>query len=174
MKSLTVLTIVVLLATVGLAGDKPDEPAKPIKPIPRDDRYQAYWLVAPATGDRTEYQRLLVTRGPIEQLAGVKSGSKLLFDNAAMTFQTYKRDSLWEDPFRSVQQFGAVDAKAKTAVVDGSTYLYEPCPLEDVVGLLEKPEGTIPIHRRVHPLSGAEQTTKAFRLLLQEQMKAKK
>ena len=31
-----------------------------------------------------------------------------------------------------VQQFGEVDAKAKTAVVDKVTHAYEPCPLGDL------------------------------------------
>jgi hypothetical protein len=88
----------------------------------------------------------------------------------AMTFRTYQRDSLYGDPFRCVREFGAVDAAAKTAVVDGTTYQYEPSPLGDVVRLLERPLGTIPIHRREDPLAGAAQTAKAFRLLLREQL----
>ena len=67
-----------------------------------------------------------------------------------------------------------MDAASKTAVVDGVTYRYDPCPLGDVARLLENPLGTIPIRRREHPLYGAEHTAKAFRVLLREQMKAGK
>jgi hypothetical protein len=47
---------------------------------------------------------------------------------------------------------------------------YEDCPLPDVVRLLERPEGTMPIHRLHDPLAGCEQTAKALRLLLREQL----
>jgi hypothetical protein len=58
-------------------------------------------------------------------------------------------------------------------MIDGISYAYEPCPLTDLLRLLDKPEGTLPIHRREAPLAGAEVTARAFRLLLLEQMKEK-
>jgi len=51
-------------------------------------------------------------------------------------------------------------------------YRYEECPVAEVLQLLERPEGTRPIHRLHAPLAGAEQTARALRLLLREQMLA--
>jgi hypothetical protein len=152
--------------TLAFGGDD-----KPLTLAMRNDLYHGYWL-APKD-EKTEYLRLLVTRWPIENLAGYKAVSTLPFDNVAMTFKTYKRDSLWGEPFRCVKQFGEVDKDAKTVVVDG-TYHYEACPLKDLINLFEKPEGTLKIHRREHPLAGAEQTAKAFLVLLREQLKTEK
>jgi hypothetical protein len=173
-KSLIALSVVVALVGVGATGEEPKRPATPIKAVRRDAPYQPYWLSPAKDGEGAEYQFLLVTHGPVEHLAGQKAWSALPFDNMAMTFQTYKRDSFWDHPFVCVQEFGEVDAKAKTVVVDKVTFSYEACPLRDVVRLLENPTGTIAVHRRVTPLAGAESTAKAFRLLLREQLKAEK
>jgi hypothetical protein len=118
-----------------------------------------------------EYQRLLVTHGPIEALAGHVRWSTLPFDNMAMTFTTYKKESLWDKPFTIVEKIGPVDADAHVVVVDNLSCEYEPCPLQDVIRLLEKPIGPKPAHARVDPLESAHQTAAAFRLLLQEQLK---
>lgn len=87
-----------------------------------------------------------------------------------MDFETYRRDSLWAHPFRCVERIGAVDPAARSAVIDGAVYTYEPCPLTDVVRLLDRPLGTLPVGRRALPLAGAAQTARAFRLLLREQV----
>src|SRR5450432_4787580 len=147
--------LLALSGVVGGANEKVLMAIQPVKPVPQNAPYQAYWLMPPRKGKKAEYQTLLIAHGPIEALAGHKTWSNLPFDNMAMTFQTYRRDSFWDEPFHNVQQFGDVDAKATTTVVDGTTFSYEPCPLQDVVKLLEKPLGAIPIHRRVSPLSGA-------------------
>jgi hypothetical protein len=173
MSVLFTVAAVAVSVVVGTPAGKPGAPGKAFQwdVIP----YRAYWLTGPVVrGESREYLWLLVTRGPIEDLAGAKKRPALLFDDLAFTFRTYQKDSLWSDPFRPVQQFGPVSREANTAVLDGVTYKYESCPLKDVVRLLEKPLGTIPVHRGPHPLAGAEQTAKAFRLLLVEQMKAEK
>jgi hypothetical protein len=137
--------------------------------------YRAYWLTRPlARGEAQGYRWLLVTRGAIHDLAGQKKWSDLPFDNVAISFRTYEKDSLWSHPFSLVQQFGPVSADEKTGIVDGVTYNYEPCPLKDVVRLLENPLGTIAVHRGPHRLAGVERTARAFRLLLLEQMKNEK
>ena len=163
-----------LLTTIAAAIALTAPTADP-RPVPNavshEAPYQAYWLVG---ADGQAYPTLLITHEPLENLAGHKKSSDLALDNMAMTFRTYKKDSLWDEPFRLVQEVGAVDAKAKTVVLDGANYVYEPGSLEDVVRLMEKPDGTIPISRRVDPLGGAKRTAQAFRLLLQEQMKSEK
>jgi hypothetical protein len=174
MKLRIAVAAVVTLVAVGAAGDPPVGPAPAVKPVRCDAPYRAYWLTDPADGPRPEYLRLLVTHGPVEDLAGHAAWSAHPLDNMAMTFRTYRRDSLWGDPFRGVRQVGAVDGTGKTVVIDGTTYRYEPCDLGDVVRLLERPEGELKVARRAPALAGAEQTARAFRLLLREQMKAEK
>jgi hypothetical protein len=164
MKTLVVASAI--LATVIAAGAPKPGP----KPVEQNPLYSAYWLVGP--DGRRDYQTLMVTPWPIEKLAGYKKWSDLPFDNMVMTFRTYERDSLWDSPFKPVKQIGAVDSKAKNIVLDGVTYTYEPGDLKDVIRLLEKPLGTIALHRRPHPLHRAENTARAFRLLLLDQMKA--
>jgi hypothetical protein len=53
-------------------------------------------------------------------------------------------------------------------MVNGNTYKYEECRINDVVRLLEHPEGKLPLHRLHAPLSGAKQTARALRFLLLE------
>jgi hypothetical protein len=161
--------LMVLLAAFA-QGDRPSRSVEPVGQDRADLPYRGYWLTI--AGDRNEYRTLLVTRGSIETLAGHSSWSALPFDNSAMTFRTYGTDSMWNKPFACVQKFGDVDAKTRTANVDGVAYVYEPCSVQDVIRLLENPDGTIPIHRMERPLGGARQTAKAFCLLLREQMKA--
>ena len=64
-----------------------------------------------------------------------------------------------------------LDEKARTVEVSGVRHNYEECPLADVVRLLKAPEGTEPISRLHAPLGGMEQTARALRLLLEEQMR---
>jgi hypothetical protein len=150
-----------------LAASAADGPPG-LKPVRRDAPYRAYWLTGP--DGRAGYLTLLLTHGPVEDLAGHEKWSDLPLDNMAMTFRTYRKDSLWDSPFKPVLRFGEVDPGAKTVVLDGVAYSYEAGDLKDVVRLLVKPLGTHPIHRISHPLQGAEHTAKAFRLLLLEQM----
>ena len=148
-----------------LHAENPPDP----KSVLRERPYRAYWLVGP--DGRREYLTLLVTHGPVEDLAGHKAWSKQSLDNMAMTFVTYKKDSLcWDDPFKPVLQVGIVDEKALTVLLDGVKFTYEPGRLEDVLQLMKNPRGTIPISRRKNPLEGAHRTAKAFLYLLQEQL----
>ncbi len=154
------------LAAACLALAAPPGAERPDEPAP----FHAYWLTGRAGPDHG-YLTLLVTRGPITRPTGTPSVSPpQLFDRAGFTFQTYGKDSFWAAPFQPVKAFGAPDAAAKTVTLDGADYSYEPCPLADVVRLLDKPWGTLLLHRGPPPLDGATQTAKAFRSLLVEQM----
>ena len=168
------------------AKDKPAEPAKAKSPAPGlagDNPYRAYWLkYPPKEGNQTGYGLLLITRWPIEKLSGFKKGPGFgdkgpgrpgpVLDEMAFTFIHHAKDSLWLEPFHLIKEFGKVDAKSVTA--DGVTYEYEPCALADVVRLLDQPLGKGMLHRPHHPLDGAWQTAKAFRMLLLDQIKNEK
>jgi hypothetical protein len=162
---------IVMLIVSGVSAD--DGPKPQIKGVRRDAPFHAYWAMS-KVHEKTKYQVLLVTHGPIEDLAWHTAWSKFPLDNMAVTFQTYGRDSFWSEPFVCVQKFGAVDTTAKSLEMDGVTCVYEECPIERVVAMLDKPEGTLPIHRRENPLQGAENTARAFRLLLLDQLDAHK
>lgn len=165
-KALSILAATILIASSTTADDA-------IKPVRRDASFHAYWATT-KDQEKSQYQFLLITHGPLEDLAGHTAWSKHPLDNMAFTFQTYGRDSFWSAPFTCVQKFGAIDAKARTVEIDGVAYVYEECPLEKVAAMLDKPEGTRRISRRENPLHEAELTAKAFRLLLMEQLAADK
>jgi hypothetical protein len=166
------------------AKGQPDEPAKAKGPFAEkpDTAYRAYWLKYQEQGKFPGYGLLLLTRGPIEKLSGFKRqpavddkgpvGHFLIFDEAAFTVMHHGQDSLWSDPFHVIKEFGMVEAKSVT--VDGTAYDFAPCALADVLRLLDKPLGKARLHRLSHPLTGAEQTAKAFRLLLLDQIKNEK
>lgn len=159
-------TFLVLLLAAFAGGDP-----VPVKGVRRDAPFHAYWAT-PREQERSKYQLLLVTHGPVENLAGHTAWSKLPLDNMAMTFETYGRDSFWSRPCTPVQKFGAVDAKTRSMEMDGVTYEYEPCSIEQVIKLLKNPLGTLPISRIEHPLTDAKLTCKALRLLLEDQVRA--
>ena len=167
MKLLTVMFSVALIASGCMAGPQATKNSGESEPR---RLYHAYWLEeVPISGS---YKYLLVTRGPIEDAPLLPGPHTHPLDAEAMTFLTYARDSLWRDPFSTVAiTTGDRDAMSLLMGKRGKMYHYEECPLEAVITLLERPLGTIMISRLVnHPLHGWEQTARAFRFLLLEQI----
>ncbi|VTR97279.1 unnamed protein product [Gemmata massiliana] len=158
-----------LLLAVMLAAPVPEKPNGGVV-------YHAYWLDEVTKEQTNGYQKLLVTTGPLVGLSERKlPPAKLALDHPALLFSTYGRDSLWADPFQCVSAVGKVDANGKTVVIGDKTYTFEEINISEVVRLLENPLGTKRgIHRRAHPLTGAEQTAKAFTRILKDQIEAKK
>jgi hypothetical protein len=183
-------TTLILLAAILFAGpagsqDKTDPPAKGALSL---DRYHAYWLHPHPPGPNCEacYPTLLLTRMPLADLqkmaflipdvAGRPAGKQVpLLDREALTFVTYKKDSVWNIdgvPLKPLHSFGFLRPAERDVKVDGKTYRYEDASIADVVRLLERPEGTHAVHRPYPPLAGAEQTARALRFLLREQLQA--
>jgi hypothetical protein len=152
-----------------------------------EHRYHAYWLVSEKSGDN-EYRLLLLTRlpvaelaqwmklmeGPAEQLRAKGTPPAPVLEPVALTIRTYKTDSIWNDdlkPLKPLGRFRDLDEKNRTVEADGARYRYEECSTADVVRLLKAPEGKEPLHRIYPPLSGMEQTARALRLLLEDQLK---
>lgn len=176
-----VMCIVASLAAMPLGQGDAAQPAG-AKAAEREPRYAAYWLTR-ADG-KSEYRMLLITRTPLGELAkllklhgeleNVLKGvpAPQLLDWPALTIATYKKDSIWNDgvPLKPLTRF-EVNEKERTALVNGVRHKYEECPLADVVRLLDSPEGKERIHRLFPPLGGMEQTARALRLLVAEQMK---
>ncbi len=155
------------------------------------DKYLAFWLTRdPPPADRTEEEPvLLLTRLPLKQLPELFDLRQLhdrlvkprsdepLLEALALTIETYKKDSIWNAdrrPLKAVQKIASVNDETRHVVVNGNAYRYEECPLAEVVRLLERPQGKIPIHRIHAPLAGATQTARALRALLKEQVASEK
>jgi hypothetical protein len=153
------------------------------KPAPQETRYVAYWLTK--TDGKSEYRMLLITRMPLPELAKLmKLHAELenvlkdapapqVLERPALTITTYKKDSIWNDgvPLKPLTRFKDLNEKERTLEANDVRHSYEECPLADVVRLLKAPYGTERISRLHAPLGGMEQTARALRLLIEEQMK---
>ena len=146
----------------------------------QEPRYTVYWLAK--TDGKSEYRMLLISRMPLPKLVKLHGDLEEVFkgvsppqllEQPALTIATYKKDSIWNDgvPLKAVNRFKDLNEKDRTLEVNGVRHNYEECPLADVVRLLRTPKGKERVHRLFPPLSGMEQTARALRLLLEEQMK---
>jgi len=105
----------------------------------------AYYLFPEGAPQGCEdcYVPLLITR---QTLAELTSSGR---DSTVVLITTYERDSIWNVE-RGVT-LAAVDVSAGERIVRlrGRRYRYQETAPAEVLRLLEKPEGTIPIHRVV-------------------------
>ena len=105
----------------------------------------AYYLFLAGAPQGCEdcYVPLLITRQTLDEVAA--SGS----DRAVVLITTYERDSIWKVE-RDVP-LAAVDVSTGERIVRlrGRRYRWQEIAPAEVLRLLEKPEGTIPIHRVV-------------------------
>ena len=87
------------------------------------------------------YVPLLVARQTLEEIAASGKGAMIVL------ITTYERDSIWKLE-RSVSLAAAdVAARERVVRVRGRRYRYQEIGPAEVLRLLEKPEGSIPIHR---------------------------
>ena len=87
------------------------------------------------------YVPLLVTRQTLEQVAS--SGS----DREAVLITTYERDSIWKLERGVPLAAAEVSTGERIVRLRGRRHRYQEIAPAEVLRLLEKPEGTIPIHR---------------------------
>ena len=99
------------------------------------------FLAGAPQGCQDCYVPLLITRQALDDVAS--SGSV----SAVALITTYERDSIWKIE-RSVP-LAAVDVSARERIVRlrGLRYRYQEIAPAEVLRLLDKPEGTIPVHR---------------------------
>jgi hypothetical protein len=106
-------------------------------------RPHAYYLFLAGAPQSCEdcYVPLLITRQTLDEVAS--SGSV----SAMVLITTYERDSIWKVE-RDVP-VAAVDVSVRDRIVRlrGRRYRFQEVAPAEVLRLLEKPEGTIPIHR---------------------------
>jgi len=103
----------------------------------------AYYLFLAGAPQGCEdcYVPLLITRQTLDEVAS--SGA----DSAAVLITTYERDSIWKVE-RGVP-LAAADVSAGERIIRlrGRRYRCQEIAPAEVLRLLEKPEGTIPVHR---------------------------
>lgn len=111
----------------------------------------AYYLFLAGAPQACEdcYVPLLVAASTLDQVAA--SGGEA----TVVLITTYERDSIWRVE-RGVS-LAAADVKAKERFVHlrGRRYRYQEIGPAEVLGLLENPQGSIPIHRTI-PVPGRE------------------
>ena len=154
--------------------------------IPAGESLKAYWLADkdPGTADRSnplllithvslpQLSELASRRDELKGLSGEEGKTTYILDAPAIYLETHERDSVWNHDDVPVKEFtGRLAANSRdTMVADGREYQVRPADLEDVVRLLENPEGTIPLHRKFSAASGARRTLRALSLLVRRQM----
>jgi hypothetical protein len=122
------------LAGIGATSATGDRPAPPP---------HAYYLffAGPVKGCEDCYVPLLVSQQSLEEIAA--SG----VERAVVLITTYERDSIWKVE-RGVSLAGAdVSAAERTVRLRDRRYRYQEIGSAEVLRLLEKPEGHIPISR---------------------------
>lgn len=87
------------------------------------------------------YVPLLVMRHTLEEVAA--SGR----DATIVLITTYERDSIWRVERGVALAAADVAARERIVRLRGRRYRYQEVPPAEVLRLLEKPEGTVPIHR---------------------------
>ena len=142
-------------------------------------KFHAYWMVRPDQEGGTGYRKLLITRGPVAQMAQrtlnwprptpADHEPAPVLDREAFTFDTYGDDCLWGRAFGTVDSFGTFNVARRQLTMNEKAYDISDCPIDVVLRLLANPLGTAHLHRPNHPLSGAKETARAFEWLLKEQ-----
>lgn len=158
-----------------------------------NSRYQAYWLEP----RNSSYVSLILVRLPLTKLPTelpkiavpgdarrcygdcqgiVENGSvdsiTSLLDYPGIIVKTYDRDSIWNTslngPFKPLADVENVDVDSIT--IRGEKYQYSEAKLEDVLKLLENPEGEQMISRLMGPVAGQEEFVKVLALKISQQI----
>jgi hypothetical protein len=148
--------------------------------------YRAFWLTPSDEGIQgSGHERLVLTRGSLAELSNLVSLRNLvaanaadsaspLLDSPAIYWETWNRQCILnvdQKPIKRLETFRLDDDE--TITIGNKSFRYQAAELGEVLDLLEHPEGLPPaaLHRRFAPLGGYEQTARALRLLLLEQLK---
>lgn len=136
--------------------------------------FHAYWLV-PIKDPSSSYVDLLITSLPIDKVgfsvlrSVVGKGTGDLLALPAIWVRTYQRDSLWNTdfcPFKPAYKVTGVSIHDHTLTWQNKRHRYEETTRDKLIQLLEKPTGTVPIHRMYGPIAGAETLVTELLLLL--------
>jgi hypothetical protein len=129
-----VLTVALLAGCVELKAER--EPAA--------EALHAYYLFRFRPAGTSEYIPLIVTREPLEALAAAESET-----TPVVLITTYERDSIWRVEHDVPIATATVSAARRSLRVRDVEYRYQEIAPAEVLRLLEHPEGTLSIHRRM-------------------------
>jgi hypothetical protein len=132
------------LSSHSLGGvPRPSPTAAPPNPAGRVAYKHAYYLFLSGVPDACEacYVPLLVSQHSLEEIAQGGEAQHCVF------VYTYERNSIWEIRGAMPVDAGAIETQPRIIRVNGKSYRYQEISPSDVLELLEKPRGTIPISR---------------------------
>jgi hypothetical protein len=133
MKCADLVALLVLVAS-GLAPASAAEVAASLR---------AYYLFLAGAPQACEdcYVPLLVMRPSLEEVAASRRDATVVF------ITTYERDCIWKVERGVLLAAADVSARERIVRLRGRRYRYQEIAPAEVLQLLEKPEGTAPIHR---------------------------
>jgi hypothetical protein len=103
----------------------------------------AYYLFLSGVPNGCEacYVPLLVSQHSLEEIAQGREAQHCVL------VYTYERDSIWEIKGATPVDASAIQMQSRIVLVNGRSYRYQEISPSEVLQLLEKPHGTIPISR---------------------------
>jgi hypothetical protein len=103
----------------------------------------AYYLFLSSVPNACEacYVPLLVSQNSLEEIAQSREAQHCIFA------YTFERNSIWEIRGAMPVDAGAIETQPRIIHVNGKSYRYQEISPREVLRLLEKPDGTIPISR---------------------------
>ena len=165
--------LIALISSALALGQTPSEPIA------------TYWLADNDPTTAIMYDPLLVfTTVPLDQIEAnssppavrkqigdPKSEVIYILDQPAFFLVTHNRDSIWNSDRRPIKPLYCrmVEGNAGEIIFNERRYKITPAETADVIRLLQRPEGTVPLHRTHAPIVGAERTIRALLLLLNDQ-----
>jgi hypothetical protein len=157
------------LSAYARVGVPPPSPtASTPNPAGRIAYKHAYYLFLSGVPNGCEacYVPLLVSRRSLEEIA---QGSEA---QHCVLISTYERDSIWSITGATPLEPGAIETQPRIIHVNGTSYRYQEVSPSEVLELLEKPHGTIPISRpliinKMVPGASLSELIADFRALLQ-------
>jgi hypothetical protein len=122
---------------------RPRPTAPPPNPAGRVAYKHAYYLFFSGVPNACEacYVPLLVSQHSLEEIAQGGEAQHCVFA------YTYERNSIWEIRGAVPVDAGAIETQTRIIRVNGKPYRYQEISPREVLELLEKPRGTIPVSR---------------------------
>jgi hypothetical protein len=152
-------------ARVGVPS--PSLTASTPNPADRIAYKHAYYLFLSGVPNGCEacYVPLLVSRQSLEEIAQRDEAQHCVFA------YTFERNSIWEIRGAMPVDAGAIETQPRIIHLNGKSYRYQEISPSEVLHLLEKPDGTIPISRpmiinKIVPGASLSELKADFRALL--------
>jgi hypothetical protein len=167
-RTIGILDLPDLVAYARVGVPTPNPTASTPNPAGRIAYKHAYYLFLSGVPNGCEacYVPLLVSRHSLEEIAQGSEAQHCVFA------YTYERNSIWEIMGAVPVEASAIETQPRIIHVNGKSYRYQEVSPSEVLELLEKPHGTIPISRpliinKMVPGASRSELISDFRALLQ-------